>query len=404
MKQLTLRRKQQGLAVLAISIILLILITLISLYLARSVIFEQQLVNNDMRSKRAFEAAEGGLALALEYYADGLDQDDDGNIDPVFDSDGDGIGDSATGTIGTSPVQISVNEISASDVISIEVISQGWSEDESASRTITVTLQALDPIPNMPDNPLSTRGNLDINGSASVHNPEGHSSIWSGGDIDIGSNNATATFIADPSDVNYPACMDVPRACSEIQTSNKETVGLDILEHDSDLANLTPEEMFENFFGMSPLQYKERVATVVIDPASPGDAKGCDANTYADCVEGARNEVIWYEGDLNINGGTVGCKSVVSGGNVCPSSDEAPSILIVNGDVSMSGTPHFYGVVFIMDTTEVSANATFHGAVVTGGGFNTTSGSLDIHYNTDLLKNTRLNTIPTVAAGSWRDF
>ncbi|TKB44259.1 PilX N-terminal domain-containing pilus assembly protein [Thalassotalea mangrovi] len=397
-------KSQRGMAVLTISIILLILVTMVSVYLARTVLFEQKIVNNDFRGKATFEAAEAGLAIALEYLADGIDRNNDDVIDPVFDTDSDGIGDSPSGTVGTALVTVTVNEINVGDISSLEVISQAVSDDRSSTRTVTATMQSLDPLPNHPDNPLTTRGALDVNGSATVHNPEGHSTIWSGGDIDIGSNNSTATFVADPSDPAYPGCMDIPRACNEIQTSNKETVGLDILEHDSDLANLSPEGIFENFFGMSPEAYRELMASVIIDPANPAETRECPSNTYAGCALNSTNQVVWYEGNVVIDGGTVGCSSAVTGSNVCPDADEAPSILIINGDVEFKGSPHFYGVVFVMGTATASGNSTFHGAVISGGSFNTTSGSLDIHFNTGLLQKTRSNGPRTIAAGSWRDF
>ncbi|QDP02032.1 PilX N-terminal domain-containing pilus assembly protein [Thalassotalea sp. PS06] len=398
------KSKQRGMAVLVMSIVLMILVSMVSIYLARAVLFEQKIVNNDFRGKATFEAAEAGLAIALEYLADGIDRDNDGIIDPVFDSNSDGIGDSASGTVGTANVTVSVTDITTGELSSLRVVSQAVSDDQSSTKTVTVTMQSLDPLPNHPDNPLTTRSSLDVNGSATIHNPEGHSTIWSGGDVDIGSNNSTATYVADPTDPNYPACMDVPRACQEIQTSNKETVGLDILEHDSDLANLSPAGIFENFFGMTPEAYKEMMATVIVDPANPAETRECPANTYAGCVENAMNKVIWYEGNLEINGGTVGCRSAVNGSNVCSSADEAPSILIINGDVEFKGSPHFYGVVFIMGTANASGNSTFHGAVISAGSFNSTSGSLDIHFNTGLLQKTRQGGPRTVAAGTWKDF
>ncbi len=398
------RYRQQGMAVLTISIVLMVLISMVSVYLARTVLFEQKIVNNDFRAKTTFEAAEAGMAIALEYLADGIDRNNDGVIDPVFDTDTDGIGDSPSGPVGTALVTVTVNEVTSGDISSLQVISQAVSDDRSSTKTVSATMQSLDPLPNHPDNPLTTRGALDVNGSATIHNPEGHSTIWSGGDVDIGSNNSTATYVADPTDANYPACMDIPRACGEIQTSNKETVGLDILEHDSDLANLSPAGIFENFFGMSPAAYRELMATVVVDPANPSETRECAANSYASCVEGATSKVIWYEGNVEINGGTVGCRSGVSGSNLCSTADEAPSILIINGDVEFKGSPHFYGVVFVMGTATASGNSTFHGAVISGGTFNSTSGSLDIHFNTGLLKKTREGARRTIAAGSWKDF
>ena len=61
----TYKYQQQGMAVLTISIVLLVLITIISLYLARSILMEQKIVNNDFRSRQAFENAETSLENGL---------------------------------------------------------------------------------------------------------------------------------------------------------------------------------------------------------------------------------------------------------------------------------------------------------------------------------------------------
>lgn len=401
------RKKQQGMAVLSISIILLVLITLVSVYLARAILFEQKLVNNDLRARQAFENAEAGLSAAMQAVALETYWDDNDNIIGVFDTDGDGDNDSLTTIYDSGSVAVAVSPMVINDLQAFAFQATGSSDDGSANRTVTGKMQALNPLPFAPDNPLSTRGSLDVNGSATVHNAEGHSTIWSGGDIDIGSNNSTATYIANPADAGYPACMDVPNSCATVQTSNKETVGLDILEHDSDLARLTAAEMFENFFGVSPAHYKETRVTMLVSPSSPGDAKGCAANTYEGCVIGATNEVIWYDGAggvLEINGGTVGCEISVTGSAVCPQSDEAPVILIIDGDVEFSGNPHFYGIFFVMGEATASGSSTFHGAVISGGSFNTTSGSLDVHYNSRLLTDVSGLGPQAVAAGSWKDF
>ena len=365
-------------------------------------------MSNDFRARQAFENAETGLATAMQSVAKKTYWDDEDNILGVFDTNSDGSNDSMSTTLDNGSVTVTIRPIVINDLDAYIFNAVGVSDDGTATRSITANMQALDPLPFAPDNPLSTRGNLDINGSATVHNTEGHSTIWSGGDIDIGSNNSTATYIANPADAGYPSCMDTPGSCATVQTSNKETVGLDILEHDSDLMRLSPAEMFENFFGTSPEHYRETRTSVIVSPDTPADAKECGANTYVSCVEGATEQIIWYDvpagTTLEINGGTVGCEASVTGGNVCAESDEAPTILIIDGDVEFKGGPHFYGVVFIMGTATASGNVTIHGAVISGGDLNSTSGSLDIHYNSRLLESGQYNNQQAVAAGSWKDF
>jgi len=400
-KELTGFKRQRGAIVLTMSIIFLLLTTLVTLYSTRTILLEQKIVNNQTRAKLSFEAAEYGLSTAFQYLANNPDRNNDGILDSnIFNLDAanNDIGTTNSTAVGSQSVEVTLTDIDgdADVILAIRIVSQGYSDDKSASRTITQVIKVVDALPNIPDNPLTTRGSVDVNGSATVHNLEGNSTIWSGGDVDIGSNNSTATYIADPTDAAYPGCMDIPMTCGESKTSNKTSVGLDIIEHDSNLANLSAAQMFENFFGLTPDAY--RAAMVNIDIVL---ADGDDFDTEADLAE---NKIIWHEGDADISGVTVGCSASVNGGNVCSAANEAPSIVIINGDATMSGGPHFYGIVFVMGDVSLSGNSTVHGALVVAGTTNNTSGSLDIWYNSGLLRGTNETGPLASSSGAWRDF
>ncbi|MDN3651699.1 PilX N-terminal domain-containing pilus assembly protein [Thalassotalea ponticola] len=397
-------KKQRGLATLAISIILLILITLASLYLGRTLIQEKTLVGNDIRAKQAFEAAEAGIAVAQEYFVKGIAENTADGKYEIFASVAGEPDDSFRGTLGDNRFEVTLEEVEIDGIIAMAITSTGISSDGSARKTVHSDIVALNPLPNIPDNPISTKGAFIIGGSATVTNTEGHSTIWSGEDVDVGSNNSTKTEVANPNDDGYPACMDIPNACSTMQSSNREMAGLDIIEHDTDLANLTAEEMFINFFGIAPSSYKETMATRVIDPLNPSESRGDCGNSWDGCAHLAQNEVVWVEGDLVAQGKTVGCAVAVTGSNSCAEADEAPSIVIVNGDAEFSGTPHFYGILFIMGNLNGTGNMTVHGAMISAGQGHTGSGSLDAYYNSRLLEKLQSNGPRAVSAGSWKDF
>lgn len=388
--------KEWGVATLAISLTILVLVSLTTLYTSRTVLLEQKMSSNDVRAKQAFDTAEAGVAVAIEYLSKDPDRDANGLVDNVFDTNNDSIGDSATAIVSpNNRVTVTATDLSGGAMTIIRVASQGFSDDFTATRTVTRTLSALDPLPNVPDNPLTTRGTVVVTGSATVINPEGHSTIWSGGNVDLGSNNSTHTEIADAADAGYPSCMDTSMSCGTVSTSNKVTVGLDVIEHDSSIANLSADEFFRNFFGMSPRAYRETMVT--LDTA----AAGADA-----AVQLASKEVIWVEGDAEFDSNTtVGCRSVVTGNQVCPAAVQAPSILIVNGSATFDGTPHFYGVVFVMGAINAGGNMTIYGALLAGDAINNqTGGSLDVTYHSDVLKATRGNGPLGSSSGSWRDF
>jgi hypothetical protein len=118
----------------------------------------------------------------------------------------------------------------------------------------------------------------------------------------------------------------------------------------------------------------------------------------------ATNEVIWVEGNLSLNGTTVGCEVSVTGSNVCPTANLGPSILIVNGDLTLSGGPHLYGLVYVTGDVDLSGNANFVGSLVTQGNTTNTTGSLDIYYNSAVLESLQRMGRAAGGGGSWRDF
>ncbi|WP_455203697.1 pilus assembly PilX family protein, partial [Kaarinaea lacus] len=373
--------KQRGAASLIVSIVILAVITIVTIYTSKTIITEQKLANNDYRARQAFEAAEAGINAAIHYLSDDPDTDEDGNIDFIFDSDNDDVTDTNTATVGSNNlVQVSVSDESGDNSMTVlEVTSVGYSDDRSATRTILRVMSTLDPLPNTPDNPLTTRGGVVVTGSATISNPEGASTIWSGDDVDLGSNNSTATRVADVTDPGYPSCMDVSQSCGTVPSSNKVTVGLDVIEYDTNLSNLSANEFFQNFFGMPPSTFRESMATIDTTPAN--------ADTAAHL---AVNEIVWIEGNTTFSSSlTVGCNTAVSGGNDCASAggNTKPSILIVNGNATFNGNPHFYGLVFVTGSVTISGNTTVEGALVTGGALNNnTGGSLDVTYDGSMLQ------------------
>ncbi len=394
---------QQGVATLLVSLVVLTTITFISLYTARTVMVEQKISTNEYRSRMAFEAAETGAEFAIAYIIDGRDRDSDGQLpgsdadEFLFDTDADGTTDSNTMTLPNgSSVAVSMQNADDGDLTATEITAQGWSDDGTATRTVTQTVAVVSPLPNAPENPLTTRGTVVINGSATVHNPEGNSTIWSGGDVDLGANNSTSTEVADPNDIDYPDCLGQPLdPCDLIQASDRYVASLDIIEYDSSLSNLSNSDFFTNFFGVSPEVYRETRATMDIDIAA-GDS--------IDQIHLATNEYIWVDGNLNVNGKTVGCSQAMTGSSLCPQANWGPSILIVDGDLNLSGGPHFYGLVFVTGNVNINGNATFQGAIVTQGDTTNTTGSLDVWYNSALLDLIAQGGRPAGGGGSWRDF
>jgi hypothetical protein len=398
------------------ALILLIMVTAITLYTSRTVLVEQKLSGNDFRSRQALEAAESGIAAALAYLNHGWDRDGDGSVDAVYDTSEppDGVGDDNTTTFADGS-SVTIDSVTGTHP-DYRIQATGRSDDRSASRTITVGTAIPDALPNRPDNPLITQMTIDVTGSATVHNPEGSSTIWSGADVALGSNNATATEVADPGDANFPGCMDTtlsdpkpgepepdPPLCNLVKSSDKINVGLDVIEHDFNLSNLTPEEVFRNFFGVSMEQYVKKSMTLRVSPENIYES----ADNDPPGAELATNEVIFVDGDLDLSGGnlTIGCAAKTTGNQLCEGADIQPCIVIVDGDAIIGGTPNITGLLYVHGNVTVTGNLTNMGATIVAGELtSSTGGSFDIWYNSDVLGQVsglgNLTTLP----GGWRDW
>jgi len=405
------RSSQRGALTLAVSLTILMLSTLVTFNVSKAILMEQRITNNDTRAKMAFEAAEAGIVAALDYIENDPDRDLAVNtynsgvacglpagstMDCIFDTDASGQGDTNASSVGSATVTVTLTDLSGGSLTNIRIVATGSSDDGSAVRQITQTIMTINPLPNAPDNPVITRGSMIIGGSATVHNPEGHSTIWTGSEIDMGSNASTATEVPDVGAAGYPVCMDTPpNFCTSLtEASDNSVKGLDVIENDTSLAALSADDFFENFFGISPTTYRASMVTMDTVPAT--------ANTD---IQLATHEVIWIEGNHTFSGVTVGCTTAVTGNNVCPLANQKPSITIVNGNASFSGGSQFYGILFVTGSVSISGNTTIRGAMVTAGDAeSSTGGSFDVWYNSTILGGTSMAGATTGSAGTWRDF
>ncbi len=431
----TLPQTQQGMATLLISLVILTTITFTLIYSARTVLMEQNVTANDLRGRQAFEAAEAGQEAAVAYLMTpgGRNKDGDDFIvtdasetdEFLFDTDNDGINDSNSitmpnGSLVTVSMEKADVKTSNSFYVATEITTRGWSDDGTALREINHVYSYVSPLPNVPENPVLTRGNIVVNGAATVINPEGHSTIWSGGPVDLGGNNTTSTEIADPSQTSdgthtssYPHCLGstsldpencTPSAtnqcpCATVRSSDRSTPGLDIVEQDGSLANLSQDEFFLNFFGVTEEKYKNTRVTLF----TTGGNSQQDAPTGANL---AIDEVVWVDGDAAWNGITVGC-SVAGASNAAGMTcggEIQPSIVIVNGNLDLKGNVTFWGLLYVRGEITGTGSADVRGAMLMEGVDGKTNGGLRIFYNSAVLRSLADSGQMGGGGGSWRDF
>ncbi len=387
---------QNGAATLFMSLIILFLMTFILIFAAKSLLFDKKVTSNYLRYKQAFETAESGINYAYDNY------DGTGTGFPCEKS----LNDSSCGSVVST---ISLDPAFSVDVSSGTATSVGYSDDRTAKVTINERIKLLSPLPNVPANPFTGRSNLLFSGSASVYNPEGNSTIWSGKNTDLSN---TQTFIADPSQGTYPVCLDTAVTCKTTQTTTHSNVGLDVVENDDNLGNLTGNEFFENFFGLTKTAFKSSgLLTRPVLTSSEFPPPSGDSNPNL------LNEIVWVDGDASIGAGDLlGCNTVsYSGGgydkitsSTCGDSPLTPSLIIVDGDLNISGGPSIYGLLYVTgDITGPSGagggNLLVEGAVLVENNSNT-SGNITVIYNSDMLDIIKENGDYSGIPGTWRDF
>ena len=385
-----LMNNQRGAATLITSLIMLVAMTIITIFAARSAIMEQKIFSNEFRSKQSFEAAESGMELGVAYLLSryGADKDFDDVIDTI---DGDTV--PTGGAAGNPSYTVSLTDNSGGLFSNVTVVSTGLSDDSSATSVITQIVALIPVFPNVPGNPLTSKGTVVVNGTADVINPEGNATIWTGapGITFAGSG---GTRIPDPSDPTVT-----------IQSSDAGNSGPDVVFNDTNLSNMTDAEFFENFMGAPEAAFRDGPSVREVPYGDVGELYNDGTNPGTDL---ARREIIWVgdgTGTASYTGNTtVGCLVTVTGTDVCPANQIKPVLLVIDGNMSGAGTVKVYGMVYITGDFAGNGNLEVEGAVIMEGDV-TGTGSLNVTYNSSVLGQLQ-QTAGAAAAlpGSWRDF
>ena len=405
---------QKGAITLAVSLILLFLITLVTLAVTRNISIEQKITNNDVRASLAFEAAEAGIAAALRYI-DAPERDENNAVDfdafycldtppPCEDPADDSTPGKYVGSVGDNTFEVTL-AAAADDIF--DIVSRGFSDDLAATRAIYSRARRASALGDLPEIPLIATGLVGQGGSFSIINPEGDSTIWAGDDVSGGSA-GFSTNIADPFDDDYPYCMNTPLSCDWTEpTYYSMGAGLDVVDNDSNLLNKTNDELFTDFFTMPPEIYRRNVVETEIGESQIRDYSQTDA------------DILWInddDGDGIIKTAgmdEIGC--LVNAGETlpqtssikkCPDGQTVPSIVIFNGDVDFSGGPHISGVVFVRGKIYGSGggNTTIFGALLSDGTDNTFSGNITLVFHSGYIEGVKELGPFFASPGAWRDF
>jgi Tfp pilus assembly protein PilX len=436
---------QRGTIALLMSLIILTLITFVSLYTAKTVSVEQKISGNEFRSRVAFEAAEAGMEAAMTYIDrsnGGYDRNANNDLtdENIYDASGNIVIDTAgvqnwREYDNNSKTIVRLDGTVTKQGVTVNITSIGISGDGSAQRTISKTVAVVDPLPGFPNVPFSARGAVAVQGNFSVVNPEGNSTIRSGGTFAWESGGASSeTFIADPSHGNYPECLGGSNACDNpsysgstgcpasnyvkcgtIKVSDAGTSNIDIDQNFLGFKNATEDEYFRNMFGVSKSYFRSHRVSRFVDWTEFNEH-------YTDGgVDESHGEVLWVDvpagEELDIGGLVAGCH-IPGGGNVNAKStpfDENcsaaggkldPIILVINGDIDVTASPKFFGMVYITGDISGTGSPEIQGAMAqektaSNIGMN---GTPRIWYDSAILEMASGNGPFATATGTWRDF
>lgn len=366
---------QLGMATLAISLILLIAVTLITFSVAKVSSVEQRISANDVRTLTAHEAAQAAIEQGIAYLNANL---------PRFDSTGTGgwrnaasnprwtfcgteitmpCGDGQSNRYGndwiyyTAPNQISLSNTYTTTVHYLTQNVAGAVNPDVRAQPRMIILASVTPnsdplagsaviqqivqyysLVNAPPSPLSALGQVTLTGNIKVYgNPTPAASFYpplaAGKPLSVWSRNAVEVGGSAQTCVPNSNCSGQNRLT--YKQGNQTINGGDIAANDPSF----PADPFQYVFGV---------------PNSEAGAIKNQSTVLSSCagLSGASSGLFWVTGDCNI-GSPIG-------------SAEAPAIIVVEGNVRMNSNDDFYGLIYMKGSGGVTLNGnpTLWGGIV----------------------------------------
>lgn len=336
---------QRGVATLTVALILLVSLTLLTLFASRVSVTEHQIAANDYRAKQAFEAAQAGIEIAFNNVGltGDLTQAPAGGGTPALPA-------AMTAALDNgSSYSASFTYPSAANLQQILITSTGTSSDGSATKVLRQLLQYVPFQINNVNAGILAQGNVTLSGASNANNggTAGIFSVRSGGAISAAAKNTTGPT----------------------------------LQNDASIPQ-NPDDFFKYIFGASRSEVQAAATAISCTTAT--------CNT----LEATTSQLIWLTGEGNINGNT----TIGSATN--------PVVLIIDDGFRFNGNLTVYGLVYYTQNwvNRGGGTADVNGATVVEGGFQTT-GTPGFNYNGAVLNNLQqdLGTFEKLAGG-WRDF
>lgn len=419
-----LRRTQHGMATLLIAMVLLVAATLAVLFTNRTAVTEQRISANEARTRQAMSAAQAAADEAIALINTGGDL----NAGQRLAATGLGLieGGSASASYwicGVDPLNpslfsaavIDAQPTSPTDIVPVcsqaagldpWVVAWGWSDDLSARQVVVMQISGTNPLGGGPNYPFTARGSTGASGSFTVVNYFADTAYWMGSSLDY--TNATAksfvrnrlsgvsgdspedflgcSLVTSGEDSFYDSCDTNPSTSDYlVESAGSGQDSFDVIDNDTNLANLSDEALFESFMGAPPDVYLEntveRQTTAVAD------------------LDGKMGEVIWL-GNATLN--PTGATYTLSGMTV--GSRERPVVLVVNGNVTFGAQFELYGMLYVAGDVSGAGGPILFGSLVVGGDADSMTGNMMVVYDAQVMDNVEKIGEAGIVSGTWRDW
>ena len=426
--------KQAGFTTILISLLLLLITTAVTITVSKYTVSETVLSADDARRIEAYDNAMQGFYVGVNFiqshtaassFNAHVDDVDgvlrpaskykvwlcDAESDPLLNANKDGCEKDAEFKTGDTRTAI---------------FSHGWSDDSTANHYILAGVAYSKYIPDPPEAPVIGANLVDVSGNATLTNPSGRVTIWSGTSVEVGQGSGSGagtltTQILSPANSysDYVASLEEGGSpTTTVAGSSGGVKGVDVIEGDSNIASLEPKALFAAFFGDYSLKdggnYLETDeqanggAGYEIDELR-GYALGFDAEIYnsaADFLanltpsENSKNPRVIYvdanEGEVELPKNTV-----------LTGPDGSDIILLIDGWLDVAGNTDFNGLLFVTGDLEVngtgSDDAKFEGAVIVAGK-TLLNGKANFTFDAIGLSNLGNETKINILPGGWRDW
>ncbi len=368
-----LKMKQQGIATLVVAMVLMVVSATTLLVLGERLSLEHKVNSNEYRAMQAFNAAEAGLEYGLEYLSENkdliiLDIDTNGVLDPFSSASTQNV----TLADGSS-YSVSFSNPIANNFDLIQITATGISSDNTTTRVVRQLTQYSTFATKNADSPVIAKGSVLIEGNPEINNPQYLTSVKTGA-------GATLTGSAETNATDGVTSY----------SSSAGSIGADIQQNLPELTNITDAELFEQYFGMPKSSVQD-----MADYSYEG------SGNYSADLSGKTASIIWIDKTAGEESLSVNIRGPITIGSA-----DNPVVLIVNGDLSITGTVDFYGVIYASGNADIGASGTprIYGTVVTSGTY-TMHGTAQVNYNDSYLSEFnktiyQFNKIP----GSWIDY